>query len=201
MLKIIGATLIATGLAAGSALAAPVSQNFGLLTSYDTGPSLSATFTGLPANITGDLTIDFAIGGDFNNPSIETFDLLVNGTNFGTACSGAAAFGLPGACTNSAPMLGQLVIGNAVATTLLSGGSLTVTFVGTDEVDPVNYQNLSEVPYFGVVFPERIYSDGVTMDLAGMVSYDAVAAVPLPAALPLAVAGFGLLGFAARRRG
>jgi hypothetical protein len=66
MLKLLGAALIAAGLAAGSAQAASVSQTFGLLTSCDAGPSLSATLSGLPTGTTGDLTISFAIGGDFD---------------------------------------------------------------------------------------------------------------------------------------
>jgi hypothetical protein len=43
-----------------------VSQTFGLLTSCDAGPSLSATLSGLPTGTTGDLTISLAIGGDFD---------------------------------------------------------------------------------------------------------------------------------------
>jgi hypothetical protein len=108
-------------------------------------------------------------------------------------------------------MVGQLVIGNAAATTLLSGGSLVPAFVADIAVNPGNYENPAEVTHFGSIFPVRGIGP-VTMDLAGPVSYVAAASVPLlcrfcaasaplPAGPPLALAGRGMLGFVARRRG
>jgi hypothetical protein len=105
-------------------------------------------------------------------------EIAWRGSDRGGTCGGNAIFGLPTACTRIGTMVGRLVIGNAAATTLLSGGSLVPAFVADIAVNPGNYENPAEVTHFGSIFPVRGIGP-VTMDLAGPVSYVAATSVPL----------------------
>jgi hypothetical protein len=194
------ATLVATTFLATAAYATPVTQTFGPVYDFDDGPgSVSATLSGLSTSISGNLTVDFSVIGDLDW-STEYFDLTIDGTAFGRGCdnnTGNDTFGITSdSCSQSANgfRTGQLVIDNTTAVGLLSDGILNIAFAFTNAVN--DFVSITQNRTLsGVTF---VTSNNLSFAAGGTVSYNSPPEVPLPAGLPLLLAGLGAFGVARR---
>lgn len=157
------------------------------------GDTLTYLFTGLPTTSFGDGLLTLATTGgisdgiDLGSISNEYMDVDFDGTSFGRWECGTANDGgtlIPGAspgsdtfsdCLFSLP----LTVGAATLAPAIADGSVLVTLQMGIVTDPTS---------------------GGDEEIAVTLSYDEFAAVPLPASVPLLLAGLGGLALLRRRR-
>ncbi len=177
--------LFAAGLTvAASAASASTMANisFGPSNAGGSGPLI--TFNGLaaPNTISGDATFTFTVNGDLDFVS-EYVDILIDGFSLGRVFdnnSANDAFDFANDLGNQSQsnLTGSATISNAIMAGLIADGNLDLSFQ----------------------FSQDVNFAGTVNTLFGDISYLPATPVPLPASLPLLLAGFGALGYFGRRR-
>lgn len=180
--------------------AATVTQTFGVQTSFSSGPgSLAFTLAGLNPAVESDLTIDFTFFGDLNGFT-ENFELFADGTSYGVGCDvnptngNFGNFGLD-ICSqnNNSLTTTSVLISSVAAAGLLADGVLNLLFAYNGNVNAFVDINNGGQTRSGVFFGNV---QNASFGVGGTVSYEATeppAPVPLPPALPMALAGIAAL--------
>lgn len=188
--KALAGAVVVMGLTAGAASALTTTQTQ-ILTTH--GQTMTFNFTGLAPSDGSGGTITIASGLataatpdenglDLDDSKFEFFDVYFDGVlQGGFNCAGGVATAIAG-CTSNGPgdnifSLALSLSGSALQS-LIADGSVAVRLVFSGLVDE--------------------FGDGDEVKVS--LTYNPVAAVPLPAALPLLASGLGALGFAGWRR-
>lgn len=200
MKQLLIAAVAATAMS-GAAQAATVTVVADPVYTTVSGSNVTLNFTGLDPTVSTEVDVSLAFTGDLN-ASTEFFTLSGEGEVAGTGCNDDITDGAVNdtdTCTQGGFSILNFTLDETDVANLFADGVLSLIFDLSRGVSAIIDLN-GEEPIPGVVFP---IVQNVAFAVGGKLSYETddngVEVIPLPAGMPLLLAGLGGLALLRRR--